>query len=55
MTRKLRGIFANILAFRELQGFSFSSRHLERRICVVSVQVRADMSAHSFMMNRLVC
>ena len=48
-------ISGNYVTFRALQVFSSSSRHLlERRTCVESVQVRADMLA-DMMMTRLVC
>ena len=49
-------ISGNYVTFRALRGFSYSSRHLlERRTCVESVRVRADMLARSCMMTRLVC
>ena len=49
-------ISGNYVTFRALRGFSPSSRHLlERRTCMESVRVRADMLAHSCMMTRLVC
>ena len=49
-------ISRSYVTFRALQGFSSSSRHLlERRMCVESVRVRADMLARSCMMTRLVC
>ena len=49
-------ISRNYVIFRALRGFSSSSRHLlERRTCVESVWVRANMSARSYMMTRLVC
>ena len=42
--------------FAPYEFFSSSSRHLlERRTCVESVRVRADMLARSCMMTRLVC
>ena len=47
-------ISGNYVAFRALRFFSSSSRHLERRTCVESVQVRADMLA-DMMLTRLVC
>ena len=47
-------ISENYVTFRALRGFSSSSRHLERRTCVESVRVRADMLARSCM-TRLVC
>ena len=46
----------NYVTFRALRSFSSSSKHLlERRTCVESVRVRADMLARSCMMTRLVC
>ena len=49
-------ISGTYVTFRALQFFSTSSRHpLERRMCVESVRVRADMLACSCMMTRLVC
>ena len=49
-------ISGNYVTFRALGVFSSSSRHLlERRTCVESVRVSADMLARSYMMNRLVC
>ena len=49
-------ISGNDVTFRVLRGFTSSSRHLlERRTCVESLQVRANMSARSYMMTRLVC
>ena len=49
-------ISGNYATFRALRGFSSSSRHfLERRTCVESVWVRADMLARSCMMTGLVC
>ena len=49
-------ISGNHVTFRALRGFSSSSRYLlERRTCVESVRVRADVLARSCMMTRLVC
>ena len=49
-------ISGNYVTFHVLRGFSSSSRHLlERRMCVESVRVKADMLARSCMMTRLVC
>ena len=49
-------ISGNYVTFRALRGFSSPSRHLlERRTCVESVRVRADMLASSYMMTTLVC
>ena len=45
----------NYVTFRALRVFFPSSRHLERRTCVESVRVRADMLERSCMMTRLVC
>ena len=47
-------ISGNYVTFRVLRGFLL--HHLfERRTCVESVRVRADMLARSCMMTRLVC
>ena len=49
-------ISGNFVTFHALQGFPSSSRQLlERRMCVESVRVGADMLACSCMMTRLVC
>jgi len=49
-------ISGNQVTFRALRFFFSSSRHLlERRTCVESVRVRADMLARRCMMTRLVC